>query len=129
MNCFYIGMSILPRPTKLAPPCFAPRRFSPSRKGHGVGMGQDFSLAPQDRARIGLKFLNPPRRAPPHPRPAALCLALLRIITVNFSYPKTLLFKQNISILTYFILPNVILYLYFVICYTIRFFCDYLVKR
>ena len=58
-------------------------------------MGQDFSLAPRGRARMGLKFLDPPRRAPPRPRPAALCLALLRIITINFSYPKTLLFKQT----------------------------------
>ena len=49
-------------------------------------MGQDFSLAPQGGAKMGLDFLN------------------------------------NISILAYFIQLNVVLYLYFVVCYTMSFF-------
>ena len=53
-------------------------------------MGQDFSPAPRGRAGIGLDFLDPPRPAPPRPRPE-----LLRVIIVIFSYPKTLLFKQT----------------------------------
>ena len=51
-------------------------------------MGQDFSLAPWGEAGMDLNFLDPPRPAPPLP-------ALLRVIIVNFSYPKTLLFKQT----------------------------------
>ena len=43
--------------------------FSPPRKGGGAGMGQDFSPAPRGGAGMGLSFLDPPRPAPPHPRP------------------------------------------------------------
>ena len=53
-------------------------------------MGQDFSPAPRGGAGMGLGFLDPPRPAPPHRRPA-----LLKVIIVKFSYPKTLLFKQT----------------------------------
>ena len=45
-------------------------------------IGQDFSPAPQGGARMG-------HPAPPYPH-----LALLRVIIVNFSYHKILLFKQ-----------------------------------
>ena len=44
-----------------APPCFAPRGFSPPRKGDGAGMGQDFCPAPWGGAGMGLGFLDPPR--------------------------------------------------------------------
>ena len=47
-------------------------------------MGQDFSPAPRGGAGMGLDFLDPPCPALP---------ALLRVMIVNFSYPKTLLFK------------------------------------
>ena len=62
-------MAILPRPAWLAPPRFAPCEFSPSRKGDGAGMGQDFRPAPRGEAGMGLHFLDPPRLipAPPHP--------------------------------------------------------------
>ena len=63
--------------------------FSLPRKGGGVGMRQDFSPTSRDRAGMGLKFLDPPSPASPHPHQA-----LLKIIIVNLSYPKTLLFKQ-----------------------------------
>ena len=53
-------------------------------------MGQDFDPAPRGGAGMGLDFLDPPRPAPSRPRPVP---ALLRVIIVNFSYPKTLLFK------------------------------------
>ena len=57
-------------------------------------MGQDFSPTPQSGAGMGLGFLDPPRPAPPGPRPAPPRPALLKVIIVKFSYPKTLLFKQ-----------------------------------
>ena len=62
---FKLGMAIFPCPA-------SPRAGSlPSpHKGSGAGMGQDFSLAPQGGAGMGLGFLDPPRPAPPHPRSA-----------------------------------------------------------
>ena len=57
-------------------------------------MGQDFSPAPRGGAGMGLGFLDPPRPTLPRPRPAPPRPALLKIIIVKFSYPKTLLFKQ-----------------------------------
>ena len=77
-------MAIFPYPSP-----FAPRKFSSPHKGGEAGMGQDFSSAPRGGPRMGLDFLNPPRPA------------LLRVIIVNFLYPKTLLFKKkhtNISL-------------------------------
>ena len=62
---------------------FAPRGFSPPRKGRKVGMRQNFSPAPQGGD--GFRHFKP---TPSYP-------ALLRVIIVNFSYPKTLLFKQT----------------------------------
>ena len=62
------------------------------------------------------------RPTPPHSFPSPPRLALLRVIIVNFSYLKILLFKTNILILVYFILPNTVLYLYFVMCYNMSFF-------
>ena len=59
-------------------------------------MGQDFSPAPRGGVEMGLNLLDPPNHAPPSP-PTALRPrpTLLRLIIVNFSYPKTLLFKQT----------------------------------
>ena len=54
-----------------------------------VGMGQDFSPALRGEAKMNLDFLDPPLPIPASPRPV-----LLKIIIVNFLYPKTLLFKQ-----------------------------------
>ena len=45
-----------PCPAWLAPPYFALRGFSPSRKGGGAGMGWDFNPAPQGEAGKGLDF-------------------------------------------------------------------------
>ena len=59
-------MAILPRPAWPVPPRFAPCEFSPSRKGYGVGMEQDFRLAPRGGAGMSLHFLDPPRPTPPH---------------------------------------------------------------
>ena len=85
-------MAILPRPASPAPPRFALHGFSPPRKGGGAGMGQDFSPTLWGGAGMGLDFLDPPyprpSLSPPHP-------ALLRVTIVNFSYHKTLLFKQT----------------------------------
>ena len=52
-------------------------------------MGQDFSPALRGEAKMNLDFLDPPLPIPALPRPV-----LLKIIIVNFLYPKTLLFKQ-----------------------------------
>ena len=57
-----------------------------------------------------------PRPAPPLPVPTLPCPALLRVIIVNFSNPKNILFKQTYQYLAYFILLNVVLCLYFVMC-------------
>ena len=65
-----LGMTIFPRPAWPAPPHFAPCGFSLSRKGGGARMGQDFRPAPWGGAGMGLHFLDPPRPASPHPRPA-----------------------------------------------------------
>ena len=73
-----VGMAIF-----LCPSPFAPHKFSSPHKGGGAGMGQDFSSAPRGGPRMGLDFLNPPRPA------------LLRVIIVNFLYPKILLFKKT----------------------------------
>ena len=62
---------------------FAPHRFFPSRKGSKAGMRQDFSPVP--RGGDGFR----------HFKPTPSYSALLRVIIVNFSYPKTLLFKQT----------------------------------
>ena len=66
-----------------APPRFTLRRFSPPRKGGGVGMRQDFNPAQRGGTKMGLEFLDLPH------------LTLLRVIIVNFLYLKTLLFKQT----------------------------------
>ena len=76
-------MVILPRLAKPAPSRFAPHGFFPPCKGGDVGMGQDFSPALGGGVGMGLDFLDPPRPA------------LLRVIIVNFSYPKTILLKQT----------------------------------
>ena len=59
-------------------------------------MGQDFSPIPRGGVGMGLDVLDPPHSAPPHPcpRPAPPRPVLLRVIIVNYSYPKTPLFKQ-----------------------------------
>ena len=72
--CGIVGISILPRPAN------PPLPTMPG-KGGGAGMEQNFSPAPWGKAGMGLDFLDPPRPA------------LLRVIIVNFPYPKILLFK------------------------------------
>ena len=72
--------------------CPSPHGFSPPRKGGGAGMGQDISPTPWDGTGMGLDFLKPPPPPLPIPLPYP---ALLRVIIVNFLYPKTLLFKQT----------------------------------
>ena len=59
-----VGMAILPRPAWPALPRFALCGFSPSRKGDGVGMGQDFRPAPRGGVGMDLSFLDPARPIP-----------------------------------------------------------------
>ena len=54
-----------------------------SRGPKGWGWGEKVFSIMWGGAGMGLYFLAP------------LCLVLLRVIIVNFSYPKTLLFKQT----------------------------------
>ena len=63
-------MTILLCPAWPALPHIAARGFLSSRKGGGVGMEGDFSLAPRGGSGMGLHFLNPtrpvlPRHTPP----------------------------------------------------------------
>ena len=62
-------MVILPYPAllDLLLTHFAPQISSPC-KGGEVGMGQNFSSAPQDEVRIGLDFLDPSLPCPASPR-------------------------------------------------------------
>ena len=106
-------------------PCFAPSGFFPSRKSGGERMGQDFSPAPLGGTGMGLDFLDPSRPTHSRPRPA-----LLRVIIVNFSYPKTLLFKQTINIsLFYSIQCGSLPLFYHVLYYEIFIFYNCLVKH
>ena len=60
--------------------------FPHSAKMMGVEMGQNFKLTPWDEAGMGLEFLDPPRPTLPYITKG------YKLIIVNFSYPKTLLF-------------------------------------
>ena len=62
-----LGMVILPRPTWPTSPYFTPRGFYPSHNGGGVEMGQDFSPALKERARMYLDFLDLTRPIPTLP--------------------------------------------------------------
>ena len=68
----------------------SPRKFSSPCKGGGVGMGQDFSPAPQGGD--GFRLFRPTLPCPFLSSPSAV---LLRVIIVNFLYLKSLLFKQT----------------------------------
>ena len=67
---------------------------------------------------IGLDIFDPP-----HPIPAS------PFIDKSYNYKIFILknpdIETNILILAYFILPNVVLSLYFAMCYTMRFFFYY----
>ena len=58
-----VGMTILPHPTWPTLPVSLHTGFSPPRKGGGVGMGRDLSLALQGGAGMDLDFLDPPHPA------------------------------------------------------------------
>ena len=69
------------------------------------------------------------RPTPLSPSLSSPCLALLRVIIINFSYPKTLLFKHTYQY--QFILFYPIWFFAFILLCVMSFFffCDYLVKH
>ena len=74
-----------PRLTRPSP--LRPARVFPAPQRRWSGDGARFQPY---GAGMGLGFLDPPLPIPAPPRPT-----LLKVIIVNFSYPKTLLFKQT----------------------------------
>ena len=72
------------RPAWIFPPC----------KGNGAGMGARFQPRTTGRGGDGFRLFRPIPTSP-RPSPSLPCPALLRVIIVNFLYPKTLLFKQT----------------------------------
>ena len=58
---------------KILPPLPRDGNFSPPLKGGGAEMGQDFSLAPQGGAGMGLDFEDLPCPAPSRPHPVPHC--------------------------------------------------------
>ena len=91
-----VGMAILPRPTPLNPslPASPHAGFPHLAKVVGQGWDKILALAPRDKARMNLDFLAPSRPVSSHRSPSSPRSALLRVIIVNFLYPKILLFKQ-----------------------------------
>ena len=102
-------------PVLLNPPLPATSRVGFSRPAMLVGQGWGKNLDPHHRVGWGgngFRLFRPASPLPPPPRPA-----LLRVIIVNCSYPKTLLFIQTyqyLLILFYLMWFSIFILLYVV---------------
>ena len=117
-------MAILPRPSQLRP-----MRVFPAPQRWWGGGGARFQPRTTGQGGDGFRLFRP---ALPRPFPSPSHPALLRVIIVNFSYPKTLLFKQtyqNQLILFYLMWLFTFILLCVILCDFFFFFGDCHVKH